>query len=231
MWHMKKCVFKLGGTEDPTLACNHEEADTRLVFHTKQISRSFKKIVIHTPDTDVLLIALGLEIGAEIHMKTGVKSKTRIISLKDIKESLKTRYAVKDVERVSRALLGLHGFTGCDTISSFAGKGKVKPLKTMMNDDQYINLFATFGDAPELTKAQFNTIQSFVCDMYGHKDTNTNNVRYKMYAAKHGHLDPKMIPSCAESLRQHSLRACYQVYIWRNLLQSHPIIPYHPIAC
>ena len=213
------CV-KLGGTEEPTLACNHEEADTRLVFHTKQLSRSFKKIVIHTPDTDVLLIALGLatEIGAEIHMKTGVKSKTRIISLKGIKESLKTRYDVKDVEKVSRALLGLHGFTGCDTISSFAGKGKVKPLKTMMKEDQYINLFATFGDAPELTEAQFNTIQSFVCDMYGHKDTNTNNVRYKMYAAKHGHLDPKMIPPCADSLRQHSLRACYQVYIWRNSL-------------
>jgi len=77
-------------------------------------------------------------------MKTGVKIKTRIISLKGIKESLKTR------------------------------------------------------DAPELTEAQFNTIQSFVCDMYGHKDTNTNNVRYKMYAAKHGNLDPKMIPPCAD---------------------------------
>ena len=47
------CV-KLGGTEEPTLACNHEEADTRLVFHTKQLSRSFKKIVIHTPDTDLM---------------------------------------------------------------------------------------------------------------------------------------------------------------------------------
>ena len=46
-----------------------------------------------------------------------------------------------------------------------------------------------------------------------------------MYAAKHGHLDPKSIPPCADSLRQHSLRACYQVYIWRQSLESHPVVP------
>ena len=46
-----------------------------------------------------------------------------------------------------------------------------------------------------------------------------------MYAAKHGHLDPKSIPPCADSLRQHSLRALYQVHIWRKSSESHPQIP------
>ena len=220
------CI-KLGDREEPALFCNHEEADTRLVFHTKQISNSFGKIVIHTPDTDVLLIALGLasEISAELFMKTGVKSKTRIVSLEGIKDSLKTRYEVTDVNQASKALLGLHGFTGCDTISSFAGKGKVKPVKTMMKNQTYIDLFASFGVTPELSEVQFTEIQKFVCDLYGHQDDNTNTVRYKMYAAKHGHLDPKSIPPCADSLRQHSLRASYQVHIWRKSLESHPIIP------
>ena len=217
----------LNDNDVPALFCDHEEADTRLVFHAKHISDSFDKIVIHTPDTDVLLIALGLvtEIDCKLFMKTGVKNKARIINLDGIKESLKTKYGIQDANEASKALLGLHGFTGCDTISSFAGKGKVGSVKTMMKDQNHIALFATFGDSPELSEVQFQQIQKFVCDLYGHKDDDTNVVRYKMYAAKHGHLDPKSIPPCADSLRQHSLRACYQVYIWRQSLQSHPIIP------
>ena len=116
--------------------CDHEEADTRLIFHAKQMSQSFEKIVIHTPDTDVLLIALGLgvNIDCKLFMKTGVKNKARIISLEGIRESLQARYGVENTDKASKALLGLHGFTGCDTISSFAGKGKVQPVKTMMKD-------------------------------------------------------------------------------------------------
>ena len=49
-------------------------------------------------------------------------------------------------------------------------------------------------------------------------------VRYKTYAAKHSHLDPKSIPPRADSLRQHKLRALYQVHIWRKSLESHPQI-------
>ena len=98
-------------------------------------------------------------------------------------------------------------------------------MKTMMKDEVYINLFASFGLEPELTENQFADIQKFVCELYGHKEEDTNKVRYKIYAAKHGHLDPKSIPPCADSLRQHSLRACYQVHIWRKSLESYPTIP------
>ena len=31
------------------LSCNHEEADTRLLFHAKKISESFRRIIIYTP--------------------------------------------------------------------------------------------------------------------------------------------------------------------------------------
>ena len=68
------CI-SLNGNNVSELFCNHEEADTRLIFHAKQMSQSFEKIVIHTPDTDVLLIALGLgvNIDCKLFMKTGVK--------------------------------------------------------------------------------------------------------------------------------------------------------------
>ena len=57
------------------LACNHEEADTRMLFHAKNISESYRSIVIHTPNTDVLLIALGVshQIRGNIFIKTGTQ--------------------------------------------------------------------------------------------------------------------------------------------------------------
>ena len=44
-----------------------------------------------------------------------------------------------------QALVGLHSFTGCDTVSAFAGKGKVKPLLLMAKDRKYVDAFARLG--------------------------------------------------------------------------------------
>ena len=41
------------GTESGLLPCNHEEASTRIVIHEG------KEILIHTVDTDVIVILLG----------------------------------------------------------------------------------------------------------------------------------------------------------------------------
>ena len=40
------------------LGCNHEEADTRILLHTNHICQSTENVVIHKPNTDVLLIAI-----------------------------------------------------------------------------------------------------------------------------------------------------------------------------
>lgn len=52
------------------------------------------------------------------------------------------------------ALLGMHAFIGNDTISCFAGKGKVKPLTLMQSSAEYIKAFKELGrtwDVPEET--------------------------------------------------------------------------------
>ena len=38
--------------------CKHEEADTRILLHANHICQSTENVVIHTPDTDVLLVAI-----------------------------------------------------------------------------------------------------------------------------------------------------------------------------
>ena len=183
--------------------------------------------IIHTPDTDVFLISLGVsfQITAELFIRAGTQNKARIISLSKVKVALQTKYELCDMQLVSMALLGIHSFTGCDTISSFSGKGKVKPLQLMLKNQSCIEFFASFGEKSELSDDHFEIVQKFVCELYGHKEENTNIVRYKLYAAKQGKLDPKSLPPCSDSLKLHTERALYQAFIWRNCLKSHPDIP------
>ena len=43
------------------LTCSHEEADTRLVLHASHASSGgYSTIVIHSPDTDVAILALAM---------------------------------------------------------------------------------------------------------------------------------------------------------------------------
>lgn len=124
---------------EDNLSCNHEEADTRLLLHAKKIRSSYSRIVIHTPDTDVLLIALAVssQINGELMIKTRTQNKARIISLSSIRETLKVKYELNDMDKVASAVLGLHGFTSCDTVCAFSGKGKIKPPQLMLRHRHY----------------------------------------------------------------------------------------------
>ena len=58
------------------LTCSHEEADTRLLLHTKHASSSRSQVIIQSPDTDVLVLcathfeSISCE---EVWFKTGVR--------------------------------------------------------------------------------------------------------------------------------------------------------------
>ena len=43
-----------------TLRSDHEEADTRLLLHAKHASEDHERIVIQSPDTDVVLLCVSL---------------------------------------------------------------------------------------------------------------------------------------------------------------------------
>ena len=114
------------------------KVDTRMMLHAIHATNLLiKNIVIHTPDTDVVVVALSVSetVSSSLYIKTGTKNRTRIISLNDVKSSLAKRYFT-DSNDASRkefldALLGLHAFTGCDTVSAFAGHGKNRSIKLM----------------------------------------------------------------------------------------------------
>ena len=130
----EKCfqLLKEGMLEVPELESTHEEADTRMMLHAiHETNQLIHNIVIRTPDTDVVVTALSVSetISSSLCIKSGTKKRTRIISLNDVKSSLAKRY-LTDRNDVSHkefldALLRLHAFTGCDTVSAFAGHEKI----------------------------------------------------------------------------------------------------------
>ena len=147
-----KCynLSRVGRTEVSSLSTSQEEAGTRLFLHAQYAVNHLQgNIIINSPDIDVFIISLMVseKINANINFKTGNKNKARIISANKVKESLKDKYdAVVSVELecFSKALVSLHAFTGCDTVSAFAGLGKSKALKIMAKNIDYTKLFEKF---------------------------------------------------------------------------------------
>ena len=139
-------------TEVSSSSTSQEEADTRMLLHVQYALNHLQgNITINSLDTDVSIISLMVseKINAYINSKTGNKNKKRIISVNKIKESLKDKYdAVVSVglECFTRALVSLHAFIGCDTVSAFAGLGKSKAFKIMAKNVDYIKLFKKLED-------------------------------------------------------------------------------------
>ncbi|CAC5385431.1 unnamed protein product [Mytilus coruscus] len=92
----------------------------RIMLHVSDaVKHGLKRVMIRTVDTDVAVIAVSLfrdDIGAdEPWLAFGSGKSFRYISIHDLPNAL-------GIER-SHTLPVFHAFTGCDTVSSFAGKG------------------------------------------------------------------------------------------------------------
>ena len=66
-------ISRYGKTEVERLQCHQEEADTRMFFHLVHGVRVSQRFVIHTPDTDVFILAVAVseQQGKSIYIKTG----------------------------------------------------------------------------------------------------------------------------------------------------------------
>ena len=68
----------------PCLECTQEEADTRLLLLALQAAKNgCAAVVIRSPDTDVAILAivLQLEIGAQLFFRTGTKARLQFIDV------------------------------------------------------------------------------------------------------------------------------------------------------
>ena len=55
-------------------------------------------------------------------------------------------------------------FTGCDSVSAFAGKGNAKALKILKDDAE--ETLSRLGEEWQLPPDLFTHIEKFTCDLY-----------------------------------------------------------------
>ena len=161
-------------TEVPDLFSDHEEtSDTRLLLHTHQAAWAFNSVNIKSLDTDVMVRSLAKSQdfhGCLLLFMTGSGSNNRI----------------KLGQEKCQDILGLHIFTGCDSISAFKRKGKTKPLGLMLESVAFCSAFIALGCGREVPDDILPDVEKFVCTLYGQKDSaGVNAARYNSVLIGH----------------------------------------------
>ena len=100
--------------------CTHEEADTRIIVHlTNAVANGYNKLSMHTVDTDIVVLAVAsvqyIDV-TELWIAFGTGRNFQFLAAHEMARALGPDHCI--------ALPMFHAFTGCDTISCFAGRGK-----------------------------------------------------------------------------------------------------------
>ena len=181
------------GEEVPDLCSSQEEADTRLLLHAAQ--NGHQTVVITSEDTDVLvlLLAFSRALNTNFLQKCGSSTHMKLIDIKKIATVLGND--------TCKALIGMHNFTWCDSVSAFAGKGKAKALKILKDDAKIKETFAKLGKEWQLPTDLFTHIEKFTCDLYSCRTTEVNAACYNLFCSKNGEVKSFQLPPCKDCLQ------------------------------
>ena len=212
--------------EEGDLKTCQEEADTRVIFHAKHAAPHVSSIIIVAEDTDIMLLCLAFhqDMDCSVYVKCGTATRTRYISISKVSAALG--------HDVCASLLGLHSFTGCDTVSAFSGRGKLAALKLIMTHDHFRDVFTKLGQEWQLTDEILKVLEEFTCRLYViHSEIcDVNEMRYELFRVKDGHVESEHLPPCQDCLYLHAARSNYQAAIWHRALQADPNTP-SPLEC
>ena len=158
-----KCykITSQGSMEEQALQCHQEEADGRLLLHVSHAARQgYQAVVICSEDTDVFILSLAFhaEVGAALFQKCGTKTRRRVVDI--------SKVAATVGEGVCKALIGMHAYTGCDTVSAFAGKGKAKALKLLTTSRENQDTFTKVGQEWDIPPELMDKLEAFTCLLY-----------------------------------------------------------------
>ena len=200
------------------LKSNQEEADTRMLLHAKYAAGQCQeaKIVIQSPDTDVLVLSAAHfeDIASkELWFRTGVKDRLRFVPVHDVCQNLSNR--------VLKALPAFHALTGCDTTSALSGIGKKKPWNVFIRSAAHQESLTILGQQPEVDEETAKKCEAFICDLYpSYKKSpkTADELGYIIFCQKKPNSEA--LPPTSDSLRQHINRANYQTHIWRKSLDA-----------
>ena len=102
----------------PDLYSDHEEAETKQPLHAKHAAADSQSVFFKSPDTDVLVLAVAhaSEIEVPLFLSMGSASIVNNVCPTAVRGTIG--------DSVGNALIGMHCFTGCDSVSAFQRNGK-----------------------------------------------------------------------------------------------------------
>lgn len=162
---------------------------------------------IRSEDTDVIVMAIGMSlniINANVFLHMGPISNCRVIHINKLASELG--------EDMCQAMIGIHTFTGCDSVSSLKGKGKVKTFNLVKDNKPFQDLFKSIGQSWILDNISLDDLGRFVCCLYGKSQmVHVNAARYEMFRLRFK-IDATLPPD-KDSLICHLKRASYKAAI------------------
>ena len=127
-----------------------------------------------------------------------------------VKSGTQTRENFAAVQKVAAAtdhnlccgLLGLHSFTACDTVSPFAGKGKISAFMLMQKNRKYQGAFTRPGKKWSVPRDLSSVLQEFTCKLYATRCPCVANYSEprKERSSQDGFLLVKIASSCTVKL-------------------------------
>ena len=214
-------------TDIRELNSTQEETDTRVVLYILYAkNKGYKTVQVRTPDSDIFFIILHYMDkfdGVKVLFDTGFGNHRKLINMTELASTYPQEYRT--------ALLGLHAYCGCDTISAFKGKGHVGPITSMEKQPRYIITFAQLGGAWEVPDDLAAELEVFTCAMYGNNRlSSVDELRLREKCEDKPtdalrNIDMATLPPCRRCLTQHIKRANYQSAIWQNAHVANPVIP------
>ena len=203
------------------LASDQEEADTKLLLHALDVTaRGATEIEIHSPDTDVFILALRRypELCSNTSFVTGTSTRHRKIPLEPIYTSL-------GPSKIA-ALPGFHAFSGADTTGVFAGKGKLTCWKTFQSASaDILSGFANLGKSDKPAAETMIALEKFVCQLYlpGTQTSEVKQLRWWLF--RKTQAQSEKLPPTQDALYYAVLRSHYQSMVWDNDKVAMPNLP------
>ena len=91
----------------------------------------------------------------------------------------KKRLVDVGLERFTKALISLHEFTGCITVSAFTGLRKAKAFRKMARNVEYVYVFGKLSKEWHLEEEMLEVLEAFVRSVYGYDGMeDVNLLRY-----------------------------------------------------
>ena len=213
---MTKRIVVNGVEECHDLFSDQEEADTRMLLHASHAAENCQRIVIDSPDTDVIVLCVyfyrhiqGIQ---EFYFYTGTGEKRRFVPVHAICLALGPM--------LSGLMLPFHAITGCDSTSAVGKLGKVRPWQLLRENVTKYKQLSSFGTTLEVSSVTMACAEVFFCEAYGSKLVNVNDVRHDMFCKRF--TKTEALPPTQDCLGMHLLRANYQSLIWKTALQLTP---------